>query len=147
MQGELQSIVLSTNKLRVFTGTDQAANTEVSEAVPAGKTWELLCVTVSLVQGNTQTPQPTLIIDDGTTTLYQSFGASSAQSADTTTQYTWAPGLTLTAGAGATVVTAPLPYGLVLPAGYRIRTSTGGKGANSNYGAPAIFVLEYDDGA
>lgn len=127
---------------KVVTGSDPAANTEFSQTVPTGKYWQLYAVTVSLAQGATQTPQPTLIIDDGTTTLYQSFGGSSAQNASVTAQYTWAPGLSLTAGGAATVITAPLPADLELPAGYRIRSSTTGIGANSNYGAPAFFVVE-----
>lgn len=122
------------------TGTDPAANTEISETVPAGETWRLRAVTVSLAQGATQTPQPSLIIDNGTTTVYQGLGASSAQNASVTCQYTWAPGLTLTAGAANTVANAPLPDDLLLPAGWRIRTSTAGIGANSNYGAPTILV-------
>jgi hypothetical protein len=128
---------------KVVTGTDPPANTEFSQTVPTGKYWQLFAVSVSLVQGATQTPQPTLIIDDGTTTFSQSLGASSAQNASVTTQYNWAPGNLLTAGAAATVATAPLPKDLLLPAGYRIRSSTIGIGANSNYGAPAFFVLEF----
>jgi hypothetical protein len=129
--------------LRSFTGTNRAANTEVSETVPTGKVWELLAVTVSLAQGATQTPQPTLVIADGTNTIYAGLGASSAQNSSVTTRYTWAPGLTLTAGAAATVANAPLPAGLILPTGYTIATSTAGIGANSDYAAPQIFVVEY----
>src|SRR6266542_656722 len=70
-------------------GTDPAANTEFSVTVTAGKYWALYAVSVNLVQGATQTPQPTLIIDDGTNVLFQGFGASSAQNASVTTQYTW----------------------------------------------------------
>lgn len=128
--------------VRSYTGSNPAANTEISETVPAGKMWQLLSVTVSCVQGITQTPQPTLTITDGTVTLFQGFGASSAQNASVTTQYTWAPGNTLTAGAAATVATAPLPAGMWLMPGSVIATSTIGKGANTDFGAPAFLVLE-----
>ena len=37
-------------------GTNPAANTEVSEVVPAGKRWELKAVSVALVQGATLCP-------------------------------------------------------------------------------------------
>jgi hypothetical protein len=124
-------------------GTNPAANAEFSVTVPTGQYWLLMAVTVSLAQGATQTPQPTLIIDDGTTTIFQGFGASSAQSSAVTTQYNWAPGNTLTAGAAATVVTAPLPSGLVLGPGYRIRSSTLGIGANTDYGAPGLFYVKF----
>lgn len=127
-------------------GTNPAANTEITETVTAGETWRLLAVTVALVQGATQTPQPILIIDDGTNVVFESFGSSAAQSASTTCQYTWAPGLALSGqvGSGANVHSlAPLPDGLILPAGYRIRTSTLGIGANSDYGAPGLLVVKY----
>lgn len=109
------------------------------------KSWYLISVSVALVQGATQTPQPVLVIDDGATTLFESFGSSAAQAVSTTCQYTWAPGLTLTGQVGATVnvhSNAPLSAGMVLPSGYRVRTNTIGLGANSDYGAPAIFVCE-----
>lgn len=128
---------------KVITGSDPAANTEFSVTVPASTTYKLLAVTVSLVQGATQTPQPSLLIDDGTNPVVQILGASSAQNASVTTRYTWAPGNTLTAGGAATVANAPLPADLVLPAGYRVTSSTAGIGANSNYGAPALLVVEY----
>jgi hypothetical protein len=127
-------------------GTNVAANTELSETVPAGKFWKLIAVSVALVQGITQTPQPILQLDDGTDVIFESFGSSAAQAASTTCRYTWAPGHTLTAQIGATTnvhSTAPLPADLVLGPGYRIKTVTLGIGANSDYGAPSLFVVEY----
>lgn len=127
-------------------GTDVAANTEFSETVPAGKAWRLYAVSVALAQGATQTPQPILVIDDGTDVVFESFGSSAAMSASTTCRFTWAPGLTLSAQVGATTnvhSTAPLPSGLVLLPGYRIKSNTIGLGANSNYGAPSLWVAEY----
>lgn len=133
-------------RIRSITGTDPAANTEISETVTAGKAWHLLSMTVSLVQGATQTPFPVLVIDDGTTALMKILGATAAQAANTTVQYTWAQvGVAITTpSATALSMIAPLPIGLVLPAGYRITTVTGGIGANSNYGAPQLFVVEYE---
>jgi hypothetical protein len=126
-------------------GTNPAANAELAETVPAGSRWKLLAVSVALVQGATQTPQPILVIDDGTNVIFEGFGSSAAQAVSTTCRYTWAPGLTLTAQIGATTnvhSTASLPEGLILPAGYRIRTVTVGIGANSDYGAPTLLVDE-----
>ncbi len=130
-------------QLLVVATADPAANAEFSQVVPAGRWWKLGSVSVSLVQGITQTPQPILVIDDGASVLFESFGASSAQNASVTTQYTWAPNLPLTAGGAATVATAPLPAGLVLKPGYRVRSVTLGLGANSNYGPAQIYVAEY----
>jgi hypothetical protein len=131
--------------LKVVTGNDPAANNEFSVTVPAGKWWQLLAVTVVLVQGATQTPQPILVLDDGTTTFYESFGASAAQGASSTQRYTWSPDAPFTT-AGTTPnihSTAPVPDGLTLPPGARIRSTTLGIGANTDYGAPALYVVEY----
>lgn len=136
---------LAGSRLQV-NGTDPAANTEIVEVVPAGKTWRLVAVSVALVQGATQTPQPILVLDDGTDVIFESFGSSAAQAASTTCRYTWAPGNPLTGQVGTGVnvhSVAPLPDDLALPAGYRIRTSTLGIGANTNYGAPSLFVVEF----
>jgi hypothetical protein len=125
---------------------DPAANNEFSQAVPAGKEWELLAVRVALVQGLTQTPQPILVIDDGTNTIFESFGSSAAQAVSTTCGYSWAPNLPLTGqvGSGANVRSlGPLPEGVVLEPGFRIRSVTLGLGANSDYGAATLYVVEY----
>lgn len=127
-------------------GTDVAANTEFSHTVPEGKAWRLISVSVALVQGITQTPQPLLILDDGTDVIFEGFGCTTAQAVSTTCRYTWAAGLALTGLIGATTnvhANAPLPAGFVLTPGYRIRSSTVGIGANSNYGAPSFYVVEY----
>jgi hypothetical protein len=106
------------------------------------KAWLLLSVSVQLVQGATQTPWPSLIIDDGATTVFQAFSGTAAMSVSTTTQHTWAPNLPAVGSAASTINTGPLPYGFLLSSGWRIRTSTTGLGANSNYGAPSYFVCE-----
>lgn len=146
MEG-LQRIVGLARGPKSVQGADPAANAEVGPiAVPAGKFWRLLTVSVSLVQGLTQTPQPILTVDDGTNVLFEGFGSSAAQAASTTCRYTWASDLPLTAqvGAGAGVHSmAPLPEDLVLQPGWRIRTQTLGIGANSDYGVPSLLVLEY----
>ncbi len=132
--------------LKQINGTDPAAGTEVVEVVPAGVAWQLVSLSVALVQGLTQTPQPILVLDDGADVVFESFGASAAQAASTTCRYTWAADLQLSGviGAGAGVhANAPLTEGLILPAGYRIRTSTLGIGAGSDYGAPSLLVVEF----
>jgi hypothetical protein len=106
------------------------------------KSWVLFGVSVQLVQGITQTPFPSLVIDDGANILFQAFAGTAALSASTTSQYTWAPNLTAVGGAAATAATGPLPFGIVLPSGYRIRTVTTGIGANTDYGAPSYFICE-----
>lgn len=125
---------------------DPAANTEVLATVPAGKSWLLASVSVQLVQGITNTPQPILVIDDGTNVFYESFGSSAAQAVSTTCRYTWAPDSPLTGQVGVTTgvhSTAPLPQALILGPGYRVRTSTLGLAATADYGVPVLYVCEF----
>lgn len=124
-------------------GANPAANTELSDTVPANTTWVLLGYAVTLVQGITQTPTPNLVITDGTNEVISFPGSSAAVSVSTTTRLCWVPGVTLTAGAGATRNYSPIPIGLILPAGWKITTVTTGIGANTDYGAPSIYVKAY----
>lgn len=136
----------SLTELVQFNGTNPIAGAEVSETVPAGKFWELTAVSLVLAQGLTQTPQPILVIDDGTDVIYESFGASAAQAASTTCRYNWAPGLALSGliGSGVNIhAVAPLPTCLILGPGYRIRTSTLGIGAATDFSAPSLHVVQY----
>lgn len=133
--------------IKVVTGTNPAANSECSDTVPgsasAPKFWKLLGWSVSLAQGATQTPTPNLVITDGTNEVLGFPLASAAVSAATTTRLSASPNVTLTAGAGATRNYAPIPSGLVIPWGWKVTTLTTGIGANTDYAAPAIWVVEY----
>jgi hypothetical protein len=134
---------VTSGRTKTIIGTNPAANVECSDTVPAGSFWMLRAYSVSLAQGATQTPRPTLIIDDGTNTLFEGVGASSIQNASVTCLYSWGPGSTLTAGGASTTAFGPIPYEMILGPGYRIRTSTAGKGANTDYGAPNLMIVEY----
>lgn len=126
-------------------GSAPGAGAEVVMTVPVGKWWWLYAFYVVLVQGATQTPQPILFFDDGASVFLESIGSTAVQAASTTCAYSWAPGMVPTGqvGTGAGVHSnAVIPDGMLLPAGYRIRTVTLGIGANSAYGAPVIFVAE-----
>jgi len=125
---------------------DPAAGSEVAPVVvPANKSWELLAAWVTLVQGLTQTPQPFLVIDDGTSTIAEFAGSSAAQSVSTTAKYTWGIDLPLLGQIGATPNIrsgGPLAR-LYLPTGFRVGTFTAGIGANTDYGVMGLFVIEY----
>jgi hypothetical protein len=130
--------------IKVTTGTDVAANTETSDAVPAGKLWVILTYAVTLV-ATVQTPLPRLQVKNAATTSMGIYpGMSAALTAGVTSTLLWGVDLPLTAGAAATSNTGPIPlYGLVLPEGSTIGTNTTGIGANCNYGAPIITAVEY----
>jgi hypothetical protein len=133
--------------LKVVTGTNPAANVEVTETVPAGKYWQLLSCSVTLVQGATQTPNPALWIDDGTNTEIVIGGFTTAQSVSTTVRYHWGADfkdVDLTGTSPDRWGTKQLPSVVLLSPGWRVRTVTAGKGANTDYGAPRLVVIEYD---
>src|SRR5262245_17216108 len=128
---------------KTITGTNPAANTECSDTVPAGVNWMLISVIVACVQGITQTPQPSLVLNDGTNNFLASVGSTTAQSASTTVTYTWGVGMPLTGLVGSTptiITTGSLPANLFLKPGYIIKTVTAGIGANTDFGAPIYNV-------
>ncbi|MGH8304878.1 MAG: hypothetical protein ACRETG_04645 [Steroidobacteraceae bacterium] len=130
--------------------SNPGAGLDWSQVVPvgtggAGKWWLLYAVYAQLVQGATQTPQPLLQFDDGTGLWMESTGSTTAQAASTTVAYSWAPNMLLTGliGSGANVhANAPIPDSLVFPAGYHIKTSTVGIGANSQWQNIRLMVAE-----
>lgn len=127
------------------TGADPAANAEFSITVPAGERWLVQAVTVAMVQGITQTPWPRLIVDDGTNTLFVAHSGTVAQAVSTTCQHSWVACGPAQGPSGATtavVAQGSLPMGLVLEAGSRIRSTTVGLGANSDYGVPRAMVVK-----
>lgn len=136
----------ATVTLKRITAADPAAGVEVSVTVTALKYWELIAVYLPCVQGITQTPLPILQIDDGANVIAEFAGSSAAQVVSSTTFYTWGVDLPLSGQVGATPntrSTGALPVGLILPPGYRVRTSTQGLGANTDYGVASLFVAEY----
>ena len=129
-------------KPKSVVGSDPAANTEASVTVPDGSTWVIQSAHVTLAQGATQTPLPSLNIKDAAGNVVGSFpGASAATSVSTTSTFDWFEGATLTAGAGATANRGPIPRGLAVGGGWTVTTSTSGIGANSNYGALTLSVI------
>lgn len=67
----------SSSRVDVIVGANPAAGAEVSETVPAGETWCLLGVRVTLVTSATvATRQPILTLDDGTNIFFENPAAS-----------------------------------------------------------------------
>lgn len=129
--------------IRSITGTDPAANTEISETVPTGAVWELLSFFASLVtDGTAANRRPFLIIDDGANIVFESPTAT-LQVASLTIPYTWAEGMPI----GGSINSSFQVHGLVapnrLPAGFRVRTSTISIQATDNWSAPQLLVREW----
>lgn len=133
----------STGKPYSAVSSDPAANTDVTITVPTGgKGWLVLSAHLTVVQGATQTPLPSLVVKDAAGNVVGSYtGASAAMSVSTTSTFDWYPKATLTAGAGATFNTSPIPEGLVLKPGWTVSTSTAGKGANTDLSALTLHTI------
>jgi hypothetical protein len=127
---------------RTITGTDPAANTEISETVPTGARWKIGAISFALVtDANVATRSALLTIDDGATIIWQS-GISTGQAASLTGIYRYAPGAASTT-IGTNHFNFALPANLILVAGSRIRTVTGSLQVGDNYGAPVLHVEEF----
>ena len=129
-------------QVRAITGTNQAADTEITETVPAGAVWRLMGVRFQLVTGAAAAArQVTLIVDDGTNTIWQADG--NATQADTLTRnYNFFPWSTLPTAAG-TEIFGFIPPNMLLRNAFRIRTSRTNGVAGDNYGAPIMLVEEW----
>lgn len=126
---------------------DPAANAEFTLTVPARTAWKITSVTAELVQGITDTPRPMLqVLDDAGNILGEYFGSTTVQAVSTTCRYTWAIGSDLTGLAGATTdvhSNGTLPDGLILQAGWQLKSKTIGLAATANYGVASALVVEY----
>lgn len=134
------------SQVRLYQTANPAANAEFTVTVPAGKAWVLTSVTVQNVQGGSGTSMPILVVDDGASVLFESYGSTTTQAISTTCRYTWGVGLPLTGLFGATTEvhsTAPLAEGLIVPAGGRVSSRTVGLSATTDYGVANLWVVEY----
>lgn len=128
-------------RLVVVTGTNPAANVEISETVPAGELWELVAVHFTLVKSTT-VGRVSLLLDDGTNVFAKI--ASQVDAPVATTTFSFLAGLPYASSAVAdTHIAIGIPSGLYLPAGYRIRTTRSGPNAADDYSAPVIYVVKY----
>jgi len=128
--------------IRSITGTNPAAGSELSETVPTNARWRLISFYASFVTDSTvASRRPTLIIDDGTNTVFRAV-TTATQGASLTGHWSWAAtGCELTATVEGVVV--PIPHNLFLMGGYRIKTDTDAMAAGDNWGAPQILVEEW----
>lgn len=132
--------------LRRLTGTDPAANTEISETVPTGARWRLLSMRVALVtDANAANREVAITFDDGTTVYFESAAAAN-QAASLTRQYTASIVGQRGAASTGTGILILLPD-VQLLAGHRVRTVTTNRQVGDNYGAPELFVEESFEGA
>ncbi len=128
--------------VRSITGTDPAANVEISETVPTNARWRLRALRASLTtDANVASRVAHLQFDDGTNLYYVAQGSQN-QAAGATYPYNFGLG-----GANKVFVTVAndqvtLPD-LVLTAGHKITTSTANRQVGDNWTAPQYIVQEW----
>ena len=128
--------------LRSLTGTDPAANVEISETVPTNARWRLRAFAVTFVtDANAANREVALTVDDGTTVLARvPFGFT--HTASLTKLYSAFLGGFVNAAAQDLTRLAPLPD-LELQGGFRLNTVTTNRQATDNFGAPQLLVEEW----
>jgi hypothetical protein len=138
----VENTLASRGVVRSITGTDPAANVEISETVPTGARWKLRGVLFTLVtDANVANREVALTIDDGATVVAR-IPSGFTQTATLTTLYSLFVLAPRNAVAQDTTKNAPLPD-LDLQGGYRIRTVTTARQVTDNFGPPQLLVEEW----
>jgi len=128
--------------MRSGAGSNPAVQTDFTITVPTGARWSLRSLTAQLVTDATaQTRVASLIIDDGTTTLF-SIPYSTGQIQSLTRQYFW-ENLAYAVGLVGTGIYVPAPLPFPLLAGWRVKSSTTLLGAADQWSAIQYDVEEW----
>lgn len=140
--GQLHHSIEGPGALRVITGTDPAAGTELSETVPTKARWRLIAFTFQYVSSAVAGARRVeLTFDDGAT-VYARIQPAATFDANTTARMGYLGGGSAYTPAGS-AMTMPLPHPAYLFAGHRIRTSSVGADVGDNIGAPTYLVEEW----
>lgn len=144
----------SQGRLATITGTNPAANTEVTETVPTGERWKIRAFSVVLVtDANAANRTVNLFIDNGAVTgRKRIYTDATAQTATTTRTHAWLRGNEAYDVASDSVsdtqtvlVKLCLDDDIILEAGDRIRTTTASIQAGDDYAAPIFEVEQWQD--
>lgn len=128
--------------LRSITGTNPAANTEVSETVPTNARWRLVGVDLTLVaDANVANRDIALVFDDGAN-IFTRVAVVQAVTAGQTAILSFGRNVQRGVGSVNIVLNAPLPD-LQLQGGFRFRTVTSNRQVGDDYSAPQYLVEEW----
>jgi len=141
--GKIQLPEETRGYIHLVTGADPAAGSEISETVPTNARWRLLAMTFSLTTDATAVTRRVMLAFDDGSTIYAYEKAFEAQGANLTRAYSFVAGLNHEAVTGIGKIHGHLPKNLILPQGYRIRTTTSNLQAGDNLTAPAMLVEEW----
>lgn len=139
----IEDSVSGQGAIRSITGTDPAAQVELTETVPTGARWRFIGLRVQLVtDANVINRVPVLTFDDGAAAYAGAAGNFNQTATTTFTYHFGAVGASHAQSSAAVMVSTPA--NLILLAAHRIRTVTGGPlQAADNYGAPQYVVEEW----
>lgn len=133
----------SRGALTVYTGTDQAANTEWSETVPAGRSWRILGIRASLVTDGNAADRTVAVTFTLSSNIVFRTVSESVQTASLTHAYNIAPIPSRAVVALNHHVPLPFASDWVIPAGTIIASVTNNLQATDNWGVPVFFVEEF----
>lgn len=133
--------------LRHITGTDPAAGTTITETVPTGARWSLICFqavfTTSAVAGNRT---PFIDFRDGVV-LLRSYVPTTYPANSVNVFLFWAHGMPMETALFPSRVLAGLPTAPILLAGQTIVVGSEGLDAGDNFAAPEFVVNEWLEAA
>jgi len=130
-------------RIRSITGTDPAADTEISETVPARRRWRFHALHFSLVTDNNPANRQIILhIDDGTNTFYR-FTLATIQTATLEWFYSFSaiPSVEVRV---TTKISAPMAPFLRGP-GFYIYARGLNRHVGDSYSAPQLLVEEWID--
>lgn len=133
---------VSSSQVTVVTAAAPAAGTDFSITVPAGESWQLLSIRYSLTTSIAAANRLTSITFDNGTSVFCKVPSTQTQTASLTTAYDAMVDIGSSSSLLGTDVYFAIPR-LILPAGYRIRTSTLLIDAGDQYSSAIYCYLRY----
>lgn len=133
--------------LRSISGATPGAGAEISETVPTGARWELIAFSTQLVTSVAAgVRRPQLTLDDGANVFYR-LSHTAGHAANVTFRHQWFAGSPEVAADLNANLTIPLPIGIRLGSGHRIKTVTVNIDVADQWSLVQYLVREWIEGA
>ena len=140
--GKIESSIEGPGLIRSITGTDPAANTEISQTVPSGARWKLLVLRFTLITDANAANRGVLVSFTDGIDIYHQTRQPDVQIASLTRTYNFALQTFFETTVNFTEYHNILPD-IIMPAGDVFQTITGSLQAGDDYGAPNFVVEEW----
>ena len=128
--------------IRVVTGSDPAAGSEISITVPTNVRWRLISIQFSLTTDSTVADRRVILMLDDGASIFCTIAANYQQAENLTQTYVFMVGGEMTTSIGG-MIQSRLPNPTILFQGYRIRTSTVNLQAGDDFSPPRFIVEEW----